>query len=194
MPGSQGQVAAGSSRDFDPGETMGTHEDSGLDCILDRQTMLLALGCSRPGDRLSEAIQTPSFRGDAKHRARNLEIPRCAIAHLRSGPSDHPGMTKGGLLRRFRLRSLSYGGQVAPLNDIKTPRSRGAMRPSLSKPLALRYQRAQGMPGARCTRSLVCDKKQAHEHSHHRFTGTTRHSPRNGFTAYFALSPVTRLV
>src|SRR5262245_41814323 len=23
----------------------------------------------------------------------NLEIPRCAIAHLRSGPSDHPGMT-----------------------------------------------------------------------------------------------------
>src|SRR5664279_1026747 len=22
-----------------------------------------------------------------------LEIPRCAIAHLRSGPSDHPGMT-----------------------------------------------------------------------------------------------------
>ena len=32
-----------------------------------------------------------SFRG-AK-RTRNLEIPRCAIAHLRSGPSDHPGMT-----------------------------------------------------------------------------------------------------
>src|SRR5664279_2175456 len=24
----------------------------------------------------------------------NLEIPRCAIAHLRSGPSDHPGMTE----------------------------------------------------------------------------------------------------
>src|SRR5207248_5390431 len=23
----------------------------------------------------------------------NLDIPRCAIAHLRSGPSDHPGMT-----------------------------------------------------------------------------------------------------
>src|SRR5882724_12055733 len=25
----------------------------------------------------------PSFRGDAKHRTRNLEIPRCATAHLR---------------------------------------------------------------------------------------------------------------
>ena len=35
--------------------------------------------------------------------------------------------------------------------------------------------------------------KKAHEHSHHGHTGTTRHSPRNGFTAYFALSPVTRL-
>src|SRR5712675_2963279 len=29
--------------------------------------------------------------------------------------------------------------------------------------------------------------------SHHGHTGTTRHSPRNGFTAYFALSPVTTL-
>jgi hypothetical protein len=45
----------------------------------------------------SEATQTPSFRGDAKHRTRNLEIPRCAIAHLRSGPADHPGMTAMGL-------------------------------------------------------------------------------------------------
>jgi hypothetical protein len=26
-----------------------------------------------------------SFPGDAEHRTRNLEIPRCAIAHLRSG-------------------------------------------------------------------------------------------------------------
>src|SRR5258705_8123156 len=26
-----------------------------------------------------------SFRGDAKHRTRNLEIPGCEIAHLRSG-------------------------------------------------------------------------------------------------------------
>src|SRR5260370_27152751 len=36
--------------------------------------------------------------------------------------------------------------------------------------------------------------KKAHEHSHHGHTGTTRHSPRNGFTAYFALSPVTSLL
>jgi hypothetical protein len=41
------------------------------------------------------AYTAPSFRG-AK-RTRNFEIPRCAIAHLRSGPSDHPGMTSGSL-------------------------------------------------------------------------------------------------
>jgi hypothetical protein len=29
----------------------------------------------------------PSFRGDAKHRARNLEIPGLVLSH-------HPGMTK----------------------------------------------------------------------------------------------------
>jgi hypothetical protein len=36
--------------------------------------------------------------------------------------------------------------------------------------------------------------KKAHEHSHHGHTGITRHSPRNGFTAYFVLSPAIGLV
>src|SRR2546430_8608968 len=36
----------------------------------------------------------PSFRGDAKRRTRNPEIPRCAIAHLRFASSTRPGMTK----------------------------------------------------------------------------------------------------
>jgi hypothetical protein len=49
------------------------------------------------------------------------------------------------------------------------------------------------MPDARCTRGLVCDvhKESAHEH-----TGSAesiRHSLRNGFTAYNALSPVIGL-
>src|SRR5712671_1577658 len=37
---------------------------------------------------------------------------------------------------RCRLRSLSYGGQIAPRNDVEkftTPRSRGAMRPRFCK-------------------------------------------------------------
>src|SRR5579862_5971216 len=55
-------------------------------------------------------------------------------------------------------------------------------------------ERAQGMPGARCApRSRVQDGVEgAHEHTGH--TGFTRHSPRNGFTAYFVLSPEIGLV
>jgi hypothetical protein len=53
-----------------------------------------------------------------------------------------------------------------------------------------RDQRAQGMPGARCARSLACSKK-----TRELVTTVTpeiaRHSPRNGFTAYFAFSPAT---
>ena len=54
-------------------------------------------------------------------------------------------------------------------------------------------ERAQGKPGARCTRGLVCNvrKKCAHEH-----TGSAeafRLSLRDGFTAYFALSSVNGL-
>jgi hypothetical protein len=39
----------------------------------------------------------------------NLEIPRCAIAHLRSGPSDHPGMTA-----EEKKGARGPGGQVEP--------------------------------------------------------------------------------
>jgi hypothetical protein len=71
-----------------------------------RRHVLICRHCDARSD---EAIHTPSFRGDAKHRTRNLEIPRCAIAHLRSGPEpvigrrkaptrwDHPGITASGL-------------------------------------------------------------------------------------------------
>jgi hypothetical protein len=38
-------------------------------------------------------LMKPSFRGDAKHRTRNLEIPGLVLTH-------HPGMTQSGLLRR----------------------------------------------------------------------------------------------
>src|SRR5258708_3602628 len=56
----------------------------------------------------------------------NLEIPRCAIAHLRSGPSDHPGMTEDGdgaalenVMRRTVLAALTalltFGGALTML-------------------------------------------------------------------------------
>src|SRR5205823_517148 len=58
------------------------------------------------------AKETSSFRGDAKHRTRNLEIPRCAIAHLRSGPSDHPGMTETPMTRIIAPFLLAFAGLV----------------------------------------------------------------------------------
>ncbi len=46
-----------------------------------------------PDDRLREAIPSPSFRSDAKHRTRNLEIPGLVLTH-------HPGMTSSFLNQR----------------------------------------------------------------------------------------------
>src|SRR6266702_2486023 len=47
------------------------------------------------------------------------------------------------------------------------------------------------MPGARCTRGLVCKIVRRTAHEHTGSAETLRHSPRNGFTAYSALSPAT---
>jgi len=76
---------------------------------------------------------------------------------------------------------------VSSHNLALSPRVRASFCSSRSP---LRNQRAQGMPGARCTRSLACKIKCAYERSYHGHTGNARHSPRNGFTAYSALSPV----
>ncbi len=43
-------------------------------------------------------------------------------------------------------------------------------------------KRAQGRPGARCTRSLACEISKAHERSHYRFSQFAQPSPRNGFS------------
>ena len=53
-------------------------------------------------------------------------------------------------------------------------------------------QREQGMPGVWLARSLV-RRKESTRVSHHRFAETIRHSLRNGFTTYSALSPAIGL-
>jgi len=52
-------------------------------------------------------------------------------------------------------------------------------------------QRAQGKPGVRCTRSLVC-KVESTRVSHHRFTGSIRLSLHNGFNGLFRALPGDR--
>ncbi len=67
--------------------------------------------------------------------------------------------------------------------------SRRELRPRFASCPPSSMKRAQGMPGARCTRGLACSlrsTKNTHEH-----TGSAeavRHPLRSGFTAYIALS------
>src|SRR6266403_3283032 len=49
--------------------------------------------------------------------------------------------------------------QFSDLSKDVNPRSRGAIRPRLAFISRPRKQRAQGMPGAQCTRSLACEIK-----------------------------------
>jgi hypothetical protein len=52
--------------------------------------------------------------------------------------------------------------------------------------------REQGMPDARCTRGLVCKGQKENRTRAYRAAEAIRHSLRNGFTAYTALSPEYR--
>jgi hypothetical protein len=47
------------------------------------------------------------------------------------------------------------------------------------------------MPGARCTRGLVCKMHKEMHTRAYRFSGGVRHPLRDGFTAYAVLSPAT---
>ena len=49
--------------------------------------------------------------------------------------------------------------------------------------------RAQGRPGACCTRGLACDLRKQNCTRAYRAAGASRPSLRNGFTAYFVLFP-----
>src|ERR1700730_18009110 len=53
-------------------------------------------------------------------------------------------------------------------------------------------RREQGMPDARCTRGLVCKGQKEKRTRAYRAAEAIRHSLRNGFTAYTALSPEYR--
>jgi hypothetical protein len=63
--------------------------------------------------------------------------------------------------------------------------------PELSCPLKTR---AQGMPGARCTRGLACGLHKTKCTRAYRAAESIRHSLRNGFTVYIVLSPANGLL
>ena len=82
---------------------------------------------------------------------------------------------------------FSYGGHFQKrLCDLAAAFARAL--PEIPCP---RNQRAQGRPGARCTRGLMCKLVLVGAHEHTGSAETLRPSLRNGFTAYIALSPAT---
>jgi hypothetical protein len=90
-----------------------------------------------------------------------------------------------------RQREVS-DSNVIKREDVR-PHSRGALRPSLASVFTLRKQEGAGKAGCALhprSRVQLLLVKNAHEH-----TGSAeavRPSLRNGFTAYFAISPVRR--
>src|SRR5438067_12239851 len=69
-------------------------------------------------------------------------------------------------------------------------RSRGAFAPEVCILVCPPpEERAQGRPGAYCTRGLACDLRKQNCTRAYRAAGTLRPSLRNGFTAYFVLFP-----
>src|SRR5258708_20262754 len=73
-------------------------------------------------------------------------------------------------------------------------RSRGTICPRFAIDFRTSLnQRAQGMPDARCTRDLVCNVHKNVRTRAYRAAEAIRHSLRNGFTAYNALTPVIGL-
>ncbi len=94
--------------------------------------------------------------------------------------STHPTM---------RSRFPQIGRPVPLMNPI---RRRPCADPG-QKQVPGEWMTQKGIDSSRPVTEASHAMKKAYEHSHHGHTGTTRHSPRNGFTAYFALSSVTTL-
>ncbi len=113
----------------------------------------------------------------------NARLPK---GYLAAGNQGGPG----GYGSWNRVPTAARSGPPSPANS---PRSRGAMRPSYASTLSLQRQRAQGKPGVRCTRGLVCKMCTRTRTRAYRFSGGIRPSLRNGFTAYSALSPANGL-
>jgi len=112
---------------------------------------------------------------------------------LSEGRTWMPGTRATPRLRRVQCQSaeaLAKAGTRPGMTSIRIPAARCAR--AVHEPSAQKKQRAQGKPGARCTRSLACDILVSTRASHHRFTGYTQPSLRNGFNSLFRALPGDR--
>jgi hypothetical protein len=91
----------------------------------------------------------------------NARLPK---GNLAAGNRGVPGGYGEG---QGRFRGLRRSGPAA--NTV--PHSRGSECPSCAKDPTLERQRAQGKPGARCTRGLVCNVHKEMRTRAYRFSG-----------------------
>src|SRR5205814_5762445 len=94
---------------------------------------------------------------------------------------------------RPTAKACGYGSLLSQGRRDTPPRSRGANAPELCK---THWPKTEGAGNTGCAmhpQSRV-QKVKSTRGSHHRYSGAARHSPRNGFTAYFVISPVIGLV
>ena len=70
-----------------------------------------------------------------------------------------------------------------------TPHSRDGIRPSFASSFALKKERAQGRPGARCTRGPVCKSNKQKRTRAYRFSGSSPAFPAQWFYGLSSCSP-----
>jgi hypothetical protein len=99
-------------------------------------------------------------------------------------------ITVSGILDYPHARVMTTESVARSYSSDIVSHSRGTMRPSFDKTIA--QERAWGMPGARCTRSLVCKVLVAHECRRHRYSGSPGIPARNGFNGFLRALPGDR--
>src|SRR5216683_3782564 len=87
----------------------------------------------------------------------------------------------------YRFNFQTAGRYARSISRHELPETCATFRPP-------ERQRAQGKPGARCTRGLVCKMHNEMRTRAYRFSGGNPAFPARWFTAYFVLSPVTGFV
>jgi hypothetical protein len=127
----------------------------------------------------------------------------CVIHLLLSRAQRGMGPGSRGACHRARVRATRWlarddiGGEFSDSTfqqrEGAAPHSRGARRPSFASMAALdNNKRAQGRPGARCTRGLVCKVEQKKRTRAYRFSGGNPAFPAQWFYGLFRALPGDR--
>jgi hypothetical protein len=89
-------------------------------------------------------------------------------------------------------RGNEFSDSIVIQRENVRPHSRGAMRPSFASIFALDKKRAQGKPGARCTRGPVCNCYWQKRTRAYRFSGGNPAFPAQWFYGLFRALPGDR--